>query len=252
MRIVGIVGSPSAESRSANERIASSLRPLLDRSDGFSRREQAAGDRFCDKVAHPVRVVVVPGLHDSGPAHWQTWLQRHSRHALRVNQRDWSKPDLERWADRIETTLSSQPPARWIAVGHSFGCLALARYLSRPGSAQSTARRLLRAALLVAPADPRKFGVVPFMPAEALPLHCTVIGSETDPWMTGADARHWAARWGARFISLGDAGHINTEAGFGPLPKAKAIVSEMARRLAGERRNAAPATAHPAELAQAR
>jgi len=25
----------------------------------------------------PVRLLVIPGLHDSGPAHWQSWLQGH-------------------------------------------------------------------------------------------------------------------------------------------------------------------------------
>ena len=194
----------------------------------------------------PIRVLIVPGLHDSSPAHWQTWLQRQSRHALRVQQRDWSEPDLDRWAERIEATLASQPPARWIAAAHSFGCLALVRHLSRRSSAdRADTRRSLRAALLVAPADPRRFSVEPLVPASALPIHSTLIGSETDPWMSGAEARRWAGRWGARYASLGDAGHINAEAGFGPLPQAKAVVIGMARGLAGELRID---HAHPAEL----
>jgi predicted alpha/beta hydrolase family esterase len=54
--------------------------------------------------------------------------------------------------------------------------------------------------------------------------------------MAADEARAWARRWGSCFISLGDAGHINAEAGFGPLPQAKFLVVEMARRLAGEQR----------------
>jgi uncharacterized protein len=187
-------------------------------------------------LGDPVRVLIVPGLHDSGPAHWQTWLQQQSRRALRVRQRDWTDPDLERWSDRIAATIASEPPARWIAVAHSFGCLALARHVARSRSGSPDLHRPLRAVLLVAPADPSKFGVAPLLPAARLPLRSTVIGSETDPWMTGVEARRWAGLWGARFVSLGDAGHINAEAGFGPLPQAKAFVVAMTQRLAGERR----------------
>jgi predicted alpha/beta hydrolase family esterase len=196
----------------------------------------------------PIRVLIVPGLHDSSPAHWQTWLQRQSRHALRVQQRDWSEPDLECWAERIEATLASQPPARWIAAAHSFGCLALARYLSRRSADRFDTCRTVRAALLVAPADPKRFSIQPLVPATRLPIHSALISSETDPWMSGAESRRWAGLWGARFTSLGDAGHINAEAGFGPFPQAKAAVIGMARRLAGELRID---HAHPAELSYA-
>jgi len=182
----------------------------------------------------PIRLLVVPGLHDSGPAHWQTWLQSHYRHAVRVQQRDWAEPDLDRWAARIDAVLASRPPARWIAVAHSFGCLALARHLAE--RARDPDRAAVRAALFVAPADPAKFGVAPRLPQSRLDVSSVLLGSDTDPWMAADQARAWARRWGSRFISLGDAGHINAEAGFGPLPQAKFLVVEMARRLAGEQR----------------
>lgn len=96
------------------------------------------------------RLLIVPGLHDSGPAHWQTWLQAGDRHALRVEQRNWSTPDLARWSARIASTLERAGPGPWVAVAHSFGCLALVHHLAqRPGTG-------LAAALLVAPADPDK------------------------------------------------------------------------------------------------
>jgi predicted alpha/beta hydrolase family esterase len=46
------------------------------------------------------RLLIVPGLHDSGPAHWQSWLEAQEPGARRVVQRDWQAPDLERWAAR--------------------------------------------------------------------------------------------------------------------------------------------------------
>lgn len=174
----------------------------------------------------------MPGLHDSGPAHWQSWLQSHYRHSVRVVQRDWNDPDLERWSARIGATLDRAGPGPWIAAAHSFGCLALARHLvDRPDSP-------LRAALLVAPAEPDKFGLAESLPQRKLAVPTLLVGSQTDPWMSGASARRWATRWGAHWINLGDAGHINAESGFGPLPLARRWVIAMQQRFAHEARPA--------------
>lgn len=173
----------------------------------------------------PTRLLIVPGLHDSGPAHWQTWLQAFDRHAVRVEQRDWSTPDLDRWAGRIGSVLDHAGPGRWIAAAHSFGCLALVRHLAQRTDSP------VAAALLVAPADPNRFGVAGLLPSRALQVPSTLIGSRTDPWMKAEDARAWARRWGSHWVDLGDAGHINAEAGFGPLPIARRWTIAMGQRL---------------------
>jgi predicted alpha/beta hydrolase family esterase len=187
----------------------------------------------------PVRLLVIPGLNDSGPAHWQSWLQgQFSRRAIRVEQNDWASADLARWSQRIEMTLARHPRARWVAAAHSFGCLALLRYLAQGGEG-------VQAALLVAPADPAKFGLAGKMPQSPLAIPSVLLASETDPWMKFESACAWARVWGSQTISLGDAGHINTEAGFGPLPPAKALIELMVQRLERERRID---RAHPLEL----
>jgi predicted alpha/beta hydrolase family esterase len=186
----------------------------------------------------PVRVLVIPGLHDSGAAHWQTWLEAHFRHAVRVQQDAWDVADLDRWAQRIEATVARHPGARWVAVAHSFGCLALARHLSQGGAG-------VKAALMVAPADPEKFAVADRLPHQPLGIPSVLVGSETDPWMRIESARAWATVWRAQFINMGDVGHINAESGFGPLPQAKTLVALMVHRLERERRLE---RAHPLEL----
>jgi predicted alpha/beta hydrolase family esterase len=178
---------------------------------------------------NPVRVLIVPGLHDSGPAHWQTWLEAHHRHAVRVRQDDWGRPDLLRWSRRIRETVQRHERASWVAVGHSFGCLALAHALSQ-------GQYGVQAALLVAPADPRKFEVEAQLPRAPLPVPSVMLGSETDPWMHIADARAWAESWQSRFINLGDVGHINVDSGFGPLPQAKTLVRQLIQRVERKRR----------------
>ena len=179
----------------------------------------------------PVRVLVVPGLHDSGHGHWQTWLESHFKRSTRVHQDDWTRADLERWADRIDVTLSREPGTRWVAVAHSFGCLALARYLAHGGQG-------VHAALMVAPADPEKFAAGPFLPQSQLPIPSALLASENDPWMRLDSARTWARIWGSQFINLGAVGHINTESGFGPLPQAKTLVELMIQRVERQRRSA--------------
>lgn len=183
-----------------------------------------------DTVHRPPRLLVIPGLHDSGPAHWQSWLQSFYRDAERVQQRDWSEPHLQRWADRIAGTLDRAGGGPWVAVAHSFGCLALVRHLAERADSP------IRAALLVAPAEPDKFGLAARLPAHGLSVPSTVFSSDSDPWMSAASARRWAARWGARLVNLGDAGHINAEAGFGPLPRARRWVDAQVALQARERR----------------
>lgn len=176
------------------------------------------------------RLLIVPGLRDSGPTHWQSWLQQQYRDARRVVQRDFSQPDLQRWAERVQSTLDRAGPGPWIAVAHSFGCLALVKHLAeQPDST-------IQQALLVAPAEPDKFGLAELLPHQRLPIPSTVIASQNDPWMSAASALRWAGRWGSSFSNLGPVGHINSEAGFGPFPLAKRWVESARARAAREQR----------------
>ena len=191
----------------------------------------------------PVRVLIVPGLHDSGPAHWQSQLQRGCRGALRVAQHDWAVPDLERWAERIGETLAREKRGPWVAVGHSFGCLALARWLQRRGD--GAGQDGIRAALLVAPADPLKFGVSEALPCAPLPVGSVLVASRNDPWMPFGSAVNWSRAWGSRLVDLGHAGHVNVASGHGPWPLAKQLVERLVQQVHRERRLE---RAHPLEL----
>lgn len=178
----------------------------------------------------PPRLLVVPGLHDSGPGHWQTWLQARHHDAVRVRQRDWHEAQLERWSQRIDHTLALHPGSGFVAVAHSFGCLALADHLGRNRDSP------VRAALLVAPAEPDRFGLGSRLPPQRLPVSTTLVLSDTDPWMKPASARRWAQRWGCHVVNLGDAGHINVESGHGPLPLAARWVQAVVQGALREQR----------------
>jgi predicted alpha/beta hydrolase family esterase len=65
------------------------------------------------RTSNTPRLLIVPGLHDSGPAHWQTWLQAQYREACRVQQRRWVAAMAARLA-------KEQRPARASFVEWSF------------------------------------------------------------------------------------------------------------------------------------
>lgn len=176
------------------------------------------------------RLLIIPGLNDSPPDHWQSWLQAQHRGSVRVVQRDWATPDLDRWAARIGSTVERSGAGPWIAVAHSFGALALARHLALEGAGD------FAAALLVAPADPDKFGLAELLPTRGLPVPATMVLSRNDPWLAHAAGQRLARRWGCHAVDLGEAGHINPASGYRALPFASRWVTAAEQRLARQAR----------------
>jgi predicted alpha/beta hydrolase family esterase len=153
------------------------------------------------------RVLVVPGLHGSGDAHWQTrWEQLYPQFE-RVQQDDWETPDLPRWSQRMVQVLQQSDKPVFV-VAHSFGCLTTMH-------AASHDRFNLAGALLVAPADPERFSVADVLRDARLPCPAIVIGSSNDPWMASQRAAYWADRWSCGFLNAGALGHINAESQLG-------------------------------------
>jgi predicted alpha/beta hydrolase family esterase len=163
--------------------------------------------------------LIVPGLKSSGPTHWQSWFEQRIPGSLRVIQRDWNDTHLPDWSSRVRRDIARTPGQLFI-VAHSFGVLAAVQ------AASDHAHRI-SGALLVAPADPDTFGVSEFLPQTRLGFPAVVVGSTNDPWMTLASAAHWADLWGADFVNLGEAGHINTESGFGPWPEGLSLLERL-------------------------
>ncbi|NMG37226.1 alpha/beta fold hydrolase [Azoarcus sp. TTM-91] len=184
--------------------------------------------------------LIVPGLHGSGPTHWQSWFQQVEPDARRVEQVDWSTPDLSVWAERVLAEIDAAR-GRILIVAHSFGCLAaVTAAAARPDR--------IAGALLVAPADPRKFGVSAVLPASPLGYPGILVSSSNDPWVSSSTARYWAGRWGCRFVDVGAKGHINVESGFGPWPEGYELYELLAAadRRPGPRQRSAAASADDA------
>lgn len=168
-----------------------------------------------------MRLIIVPGLHGSEPQHWQSWLEQRHPDARRLSVADWDDPVLDEWAERLDQTIRQAPGSDWIIVAHSFGCLTTARWASR----HPTTR--VRAALLVAPANPARFQIAPQSLDEALPFAATVVTSRNDPWFDSAGATELAHCWGASTWDAGHVGHVNLASGHGPWPLAEALLETL-------------------------
>jgi len=164
-----------------------------------------------------VRCLIIPGLHDSGPDHWQTrWLACRDDCA-RVELGRWSEPSRTLWMSRLDRAVArSRDPV--VLVAHSLGCHAVAWWAN-----EASAPRLekVRGALLVAPPDVDRPDAIalltPFAPTpdRALPFRSILAASRDDDYASFERSRWMAARWGSALIDFGRQGHLNTESRLG-------------------------------------
>ena len=177
-------------------------------------------------------VLVLPGLYDSGPAHWQSLWQAQATtlHVERVVQQEWAAPDCADWVARL-THVMRESTHDIVLVAHSSACGMVAHW-AREAPLDLLMR--VRGALLVAPSDPLSAvypsgpsGFAP-VPLHALPFPSTVVASQNDEYVTFAQATQYATAWGSRLWDLGHAGHINADAGYGRWPEGWRAVEAMA------------------------
>ncbi len=167
-------------------------------------------------------IIIVPGWRDSGPGHWQSLWAEQLPGAVRVQQDDWHTPSRKAWVASITRTILDQA-GPVVVVAHSLGCIATTHL-----PPQATAR--IQGALLVAPADPERRGVLAdFAPApyQPLPYHSIIVASNNDPYCPVRTAGAYARAWGSEFVRLQNAGHINVESGFGPWPLGLALLQSL-------------------------
>jgi predicted alpha/beta hydrolase family esterase len=171
------------------------------------------------------KVLLLPGLGDSDPGHWQSQWERANPHWRRVAQRDWDRPVYDDWYAALETAVAASGPDT-VLVAHSLGCLLVNRW-----AAQTDHK--IRGAMLVAPPDPHRPSFPPQvsgfaeLPLRRLPFATLVVASDDDPYATPGFARRCVEAWGGRLVELGNAGHINTASGYGAWPQGRALLDEL-------------------------
>ena len=177
--------------------------------------------------AAPVRIVMVPGWHNSGPAHWQTRWEQRLPQAERVQQQDWEAPERGAWVAQLARTITARP-GPVVLVAHSLGCITSVHL-----PAAVAAR--VQAALLVAPANPLRVaaleGFAP-VPRTALPYPSVVVGSDNDPYCPLDLVQQYADAWGSELVRMTGAGHINADSGHGTWPEGWEILQGVLQRVA--------------------
>jgi predicted alpha/beta hydrolase family esterase len=175
---------------------------------------------------NPPPVILIPGLGNSGPEHWQSRWQKRLPGCDRLEQADWDDPDREDWIARLDAAIAraESPP---ILLAHSLGCSLVACWAV-------THRRPIHAALLVGTPDiesdahtPPETHVFRPLPMTRLPFRTIVVVSRNDPYVTFERAAAMAEAWGAELVDVGNAGHINTTAGYGEWPEGEKLLARL-------------------------
>ena len=170
-------------------------------------------------------VLLLPGIGNSGPLHWQSiWEQSHPEF-VRVQQRDWDNPVCEEWSAAIEDAVKPAGPDV-VLVAHSLACLVVAHWAAKQHAP-------IKAALLVA--VPNSKG--PNFPAEALGFSETptrpfsfqsaVVVSGNDPYGSPDHSEQLAAAWGSHVVHIGSCGHINADSGLGAWPEGYELLKQL-------------------------
>jgi predicted alpha/beta hydrolase family esterase len=179
-------------------------------------------------------VLIVPGLRDAVPEHWQTHLERKLLNARAVPRMDRDTPDklsCAAWVARLDRSLADiEGPV--VVVAHSAGVAIVVHWAQRH-------MRAIRGALLATPPDfesplPAGYpslstlqvnGWTP-LPRAKLPFPSVVAASTNDPLGDLDRVAELATAWGSRFVNLGAVGHLNPASGFGEWPRAEVLLRE--------------------------
>lgn len=187
-----------------------------------------------------VTTLILPGLGNSGPEHWQSYWERQDSTCQRVLQSEWDSPHCTDWVSTLGAAINSlSEPV--VLVAHSSSCALVAHWAR--GATPSELDRV-SGALLVAPSDPDgphypagPTGFAP-VPLERLPFPTIVVASTDDVYVSVERAGAYADAWGSSFVNIGPKGHINSASGLGAWPAGYALLAGLreTRALEAERR----------------
>lgn len=173
--------------------------------------------------------LIIPGLFDSGPDHWQSlWIDSRPN-AVRVDLGGWHEPSRDLWVARLDRAIGRQR-SPVVLVAHSLGCLTVA-WWAREASAARLSK--VRGAMLVAPPDVDRPGthalLLPFAPAPLapLPFPSLLVASRNDRYADFTRLAWLAGAWGSELVDVGRLGHINAESDLGDWPQGLGLLDRL-------------------------
>lgn len=177
-------------------------------------------------------IVIVPGLRDHVPEHWQTLLAQRLDKVRTVAPLEHDKLSLAARIAALDAVVADiDGPV--VLVAHSAGVMITVHWAQQN-------RRPIRGALLATPADletplPSGYPTVDELaaggwnpiPRRRLPFPSVVAASTTDPLAAYRRVAGMAEVWGSRLVDLGDVGHLNPASGYGDWPRAQELLNEL-------------------------
>lgn len=176
--------------------------------------------------------LIVPGLNNSGPKHWQTFWERNLPNATRVLQRCWDKPEKSEWIATLDETVQKLT-ADTILVSHSLGVATTVMWLTKK-AAEGKIPAHIKGAFLVSPSDVDNIPVIQSfapMPLEKLPIPACVVASENDEFVSMDRSKFFANAWGVRLFNAGALGHINSDSDLREWEQGRAFLREFEQGL---------------------
>ncbi len=177
-------------------------------------------------------IVIVPGLRDHVPEHWQTHLQAQLPNVVSMAPLERNRLSCSAQVLALEATLGriSGPV---ILVAHSGGVITVAHWSQQY-------HRPIHGALLAAPPNfeaplPPGYptgdvllenGWLP-VPRKPLPFPSIAAVSDNDPLGNKDDVIAMAQAWGSRIAEVGAVGHLNPASGFGEWPQALPLIRSL-------------------------
>jgi predicted alpha/beta hydrolase family esterase len=180
-----------------------------------------------------LRALILHGWQGSGPDHWQTWLAGRlaaaGAHVQYPDLPDCDVPCPDRWGAALHRELRelAAEDGERVVIAHSLGCVLWLREAARIRAAH----RVDRVALVAPPCPGAKVPeLAGFYPTgadkdaiDAAAGHTRLVCADDDPYCPGRGAAgHWGAPLELAVDLLPGAGHLNTEAGYGPWPAMEA------------------------------
>lgn len=179
-------------------------------------------------------ILIVPGLRDHVPAHWQTLLEARLDKVRSVPPLEDNKLSLAARVDAIQRELEKiSGPV--ILVAHSAGVLMVVHWAARHD-------RPIKGALLAAPPDLEAKWPIGYptseslrangwdpLPKGPLPFPAIVAASTNDHLASLESVTQMARHWGSELVNLGAVGHLNPAAGYGEWPQAEDFIRTLDR-----------------------
>ncbi len=171
-------------------------------------------------------ILILPGIGNSGPEHWQSLWERSNPSFVRVQQRDWDSPVCHEWLEVLEETVA-RVGANAVLVAHSLSCVLVAHWAAKTNLG-------IQGALLVALPDPEgpnfpkeAIGFSP-LPRKPFAFPSILVASTNDPYASVEFAKSAASAWGSRLVTIGPVGHINAESGLGEWEEGFSLLQQLA------------------------